>query len=188
VTAAIRLLRHPVRSADLAYRRMTAPLYRHFTRPDVDSLRRDTVERCWCGGELGPFPHHASYGVCRDCGCYVNTRPPAADELVRLYSLDFYWHGRVRTKGQPPIEKRAAIDRSDGRVEFWTELVGRHAPEAKTVLEVGCGSGVLLAALAERGYDVVGLDNLSQGTELNLEAVAGDPRFALLRARAEGER
>jgi SAM-dependent methyltransferase len=158
VTAASRLLRHPVRSADLAYRRVTAPLYRRFTRAELDSLRRDTVERCWCGGELEPFAHHPSYGVCKECGCYVNTQPPAADELARLYSLDFYWHGRVRTKGQPPIEKRAGIDRSDGRVEFWRELVERYAPEARTVVEVGCGSGVLLEELEERGYACVGLE------------------------------
>jgi len=88
----------------------------------------------------------------------VNRRPPALEELSRLYSLDFYWHGRVRTKGQPPIERRAALDRSDGRVEYWVGLVERHAPEAKRVLEVGVGSGVLLAELRERGYECLGVE------------------------------
>jgi 2-polyprenyl-3-methyl-5-hydroxy-6-metoxy-1,4-benzoquinol methylase len=88
----------------------------------------------------------------------VNRRPPAADELARLYSMDFYWHGRVRTKGQPPIERRAALDRSDGRVEYWASLVERHAPGARHVLEVGVGSGVLLEELKARGYDVLGVE------------------------------
>jgi UDP-glucose 4-epimerase len=35
----------------------------------------------------------------------------------------------------------------------------------------------LATGLLERGYEVVGLDNLSQGTRLNLETIASHPRF-----------
>ena len=121
-------------------------------------LRRDDVDRCWCGGELDRFAFHESYSVCRSCGGYVNRRPPATEELARLYSLEFYWHGRVRTKGQPPIERRAAIDHSDGRVEYWLGLIERHAATARRGLEVGCGSGVLLAELKVRGYECLGIE------------------------------
>lgn len=154
----IRLLRHPARTASLVHSRATAPLHRRRTRSQVQALCRDHVERCWCGGELGSFSWHPSYGVCTSCGGYVNRRPPAAEALSELYSLEFYWHGRVRTKGQPPIERRAGIDRSDGRVDYWVSLIERFAPEAKQVLEVGCGSGVLLAELAGRGYSCVGVE------------------------------
>ena len=40
----------------------------------------------------------------------------------------------------------------------------------------------LAVELLRRDHEVVGLDNLSQGTLLNLEAVADDPRFSLHRA------
>lgn len=154
----LRHLRHPIAAVDLVYRRLTAGFHQRRTRREVESIRRDHVDRCFCGGELRPFAWHPSYGVCADCGSYVNRRPPAVDELARLYSLEFYWHGRVRTKGQPPIERRAAIDRSDGRVERWLALIDRHAPSAQRVLEVGCGSGVLLAELKARGRTCLGVE------------------------------
>ena len=75
--------------ADLAYRRLTAGYHRRRTREDVEGLRRDSVERCWCGGGLTPFRWHPSYGVCATCGCYVNRRPPADDvAYVRARSGD----------------------------------------------------------------------------------------------------
>jgi UDP-glucose 4-epimerase len=40
----------------------------------------------------------------------------------------------------------------------------------------------LAAELLRRGYEVRGLDNLSQGTMLNLTAVADDPRFTFIEA------
>jgi len=96
--------------------------------------------------------------VCADCGTYVNRVPPVRDELARLYTLGLYWHARQRLKGHPAIELRANNDRSDGRVGYWLELIERYAPHSVTALEVGCGSGVLLAELAARGYRCAGVE------------------------------
>jgi SAM-dependent methyltransferase len=151
-------LRHPFYAADIVFRKLTARHHQRRTAAALASLRRDRVERCWCGGALRELAWHPGYGTCESCGGYVNRRPPATDDLARLYSLDFYWHGRVRTKGQPPIERRPLLDRTDGRVDYWLGLVERYAPGRTRVLEVGCGSGVLLAELSRRGYECIGLE------------------------------
>jgi SAM-dependent methyltransferase len=132
-------------AADIVFRKLTARHHQRRTAAALASLRRDRVERCWCGGALRELAWHPGYGTCESCGGYVNRRPPAVEDLARLYSLDFYWHGRVRTKGQPPIERRPLLDRTDGRVDYWLGLVERYAPG-------------LLAELSRRGYECIGVE------------------------------
>ncbi len=105
-----------------------------------------------------PFKWHQSYGVCVECGCYVNRQPPLPDELKRLYSFDLYWHTRQRLKGHPTIEHRSASDISDGRVDYWLDLIGRYGLATGRVIEVGCAHGVLLAELRTLGYQCVGVE------------------------------
>jgi SAM-dependent methyltransferase len=45
-----------------------------------------------------------------------------------------------------------------GEIRFIDGLIRRHAPGARSVLELGCGTGVHGVLLAETGYDLVGLD------------------------------
>lgn len=42
--------------------------------------------------------------------------------------------------------------------EFVDRLIRLHAPQALRILELGCGTGIHGILLAEKGYDVVGLD------------------------------
>lgn len=121
-------------------------------------VERDTRNQCWCSGDLHPCPWHASYGVCRDCGCYVNRRPPNASALERFYSFEGYWHGWQDVKGNPPIEGRAEHDRDDGRVGYWAALVEAHVPPGARVIDIGCGPGVCLAELAARGFRCTGVE------------------------------
>ena len=57
----------------------------------------------------------------------------------------------------------------DGEAEFVDGLLRAYAPAARTLLELGCGTGALAVRLAERGYDVHGVDisdsMLSRGRE-----------------------
>lgn len=105
-----------------------------------------------------PFKWHSSYGVCVECGCYVNKHPPLSEELKRIYSFDLYWHIRHQLKGQPTIEYRSISDRSDGRVDYWLGLIKRYGPLTGRVIEVGCGHGVLLIELKARGYECIGVE------------------------------
>ncbi|MBV9389381.1 MAG: class I SAM-dependent methyltransferase [Chroococcidiopsidaceae cyanobacterium CP_BM_ER_R8_30] len=57
----------------------------------------------------------------------------------------------------------------DGEAQFVDQLLQRSAPEAKSVLELGCGTGIHAMLLAKAGYQVHGVDlsaeMLQQATE-----------------------
>lgn len=149
---------HPVRIAKSAYRRASTFTYRHLVERQFHNIRRGQCDRCWCSGELLPFKWHPSYSVCANCGCYVNRRPPLAEDLKKFYSLDGYWGAWMRIKGAPTIEHRTENDLRDGRVECWLSLIERYGPPSGRVIEVGCGHAVLLRELHQRGYDCIGVE------------------------------
>jgi len=45
-----------------------------------------------------------------------------------------------------------------GESEYVQHLITRYRPEAKTILDLGCGTGIHDFLLAERGYNVTGVD------------------------------
>ena len=154
----LRHILHPIHSVRSLYLRINTHFYKCLAERQFRNIRRWRCDRCWCGGELLPFKWQPSYGVCAECGCYVNRRPPFPEELKRIYSFDLYWHKRAQLKGHPTIECRAANDRSDGRVQYWLDLIERCCKSVGWVVEVGCGSGVLLAELKTRGYKCIGVE------------------------------
>jgi len=44
-------------------------------------------------------------------------------------------------------------------IEFVSALIKRHAPGAKTILDLGCGTGIHACALAQQGFKVTGIDH-----------------------------
>jgi SAM-dependent methyltransferase len=154
----IRHFLHPLRTARLICRSANVSVYRALHETQLENIRRTEVTQCWCGGPLHAFNWHPSYGTCGSCGTYVNLRPPVDEELQRIYSFDYYWHTRQKMRGNPTIENRPQNDRSDGRVDYWLQLIDRYHPRKGRVIEVGCGSGVLLRELQSRGYECIGVD------------------------------
>lgn len=123
------------------------------------ALERETRAECWCGGTLQHSMLHRSYGVCEQCGAYVNSRPPVQTALAELYSLDFYWRRKQRADGMPRIEERPARDWADGRIERWLRLVEQHArPIGGSAIEIGCAHAAFLAALSVRGWRCTGVE------------------------------
>ena len=124
---------------------------------------------CPVCGELRAAPRFEVPGtplrlvVCTGCGTGRLHPLPDAEALRRLYPSEYY--------GEPGRKFRGLIERL-------VRLVGaRHIgflsrslrPGAR-VLDVGCGRGVILGALADRGFEV-------HGVEISAEATAGaDPR------------
>jgi SAM-dependent methyltransferase len=46
----------------------------------------------------------------------------------------------------------------ESEATFVAELISHHAPNGRSILELGCGTGVHALALARRGYSVAGVD------------------------------
>jgi 2-polyprenyl-3-methyl-5-hydroxy-6-metoxy-1,4-benzoquinol methylase len=148
-----RHLLHPIGSA----RSLFAILTTRWAEYKI-GLRRGTCNRCWCGGSLRSFKWHSSYGVCDQCGCYVNRRPPLPGELAKLYAFENYWHYRQQLKGFPTIENRSIQDQTDGRLYRWLDLVEKYGSSKGRVIEIGCAHGTLLAELKLRGYECLGVE------------------------------
>jgi SAM-dependent methyltransferase len=149
---------HPIRSTKSLYRRTNDYSYRKLTEHGMRKMLRDRREKCWCGGELCIFKWHRAYGICINCGCYVNRNPPHLEELRQFYSLDKYWKKWMTLKRAPTIEERTTNDLNDGRVAYWLSLIQSYGPRSGEVIEVGCGPGVLLQELKKRGYVCTGIE------------------------------
>lgn len=89
--------------------------------------------------------------VCNDCGL-GRLHPLPDPETVRGYYPDEYY-GELGVKFQPLTERivRAVSAR---HVTFLTAGL----PNGARVLDVGCGRGMILGALADRGYEVHGIE------------------------------
>jgi 2-polyprenyl-3-methyl-5-hydroxy-6-metoxy-1,4-benzoquinol methylase len=121
-----------------------------------------------CGGEEAR-PRFAIEGipspvvVCGRCGLGRFHPSPGPEEIRALYPDEYY--GEPGTKFQPLIE---GLVRLIGARHIG--FLSRSLTPGARVLDVGCGRGVLLGALADRGFEV-------HGVEISSEAARGaDPR------------
>jgi 2-polyprenyl-3-methyl-5-hydroxy-6-metoxy-1,4-benzoquinol methylase len=121
-----------------------------------------------CGGE-DALPRFRVSGldapvvVCARCGL-GRFHPNPDPEVVRALYPDEYY-GEPGQKFQPLIE---SLVRLVGARHIG--FLSRNLDAGARVLDVGCGRGVLLGSLADRGFEVY-------GTEISAEAVRGaDPR------------
>lgn len=152
----LRHILHPLQSTKSLYDRLNLFVFKQYVKRQFLKIPRGKRDNCWCGGVLQNFPWHDSYGICCNCGCYVNRKP--AQDLDKLYKSKFYWHMAQKYHGYPPIESRAALYRKDGRLSYWLQLISRFCPSQGNVIEVGCAPGVLLSNLEAEGYKCIGVE------------------------------
>jgi SAM-dependent methyltransferase len=101
--------------------------------------------------------------VCPACGLARFEPVPADEELARFYPDAYY--GDPGIKFQPLVER---VVRAIGSRHI--RFLARGVPPGGRILDVGCGRGVLLAELADRGFEVHGVERSAAA------ALGADPR------------
>jgi 2-polyprenyl-3-methyl-5-hydroxy-6-metoxy-1,4-benzoquinol methylase len=131
--------------------------------PDLDA------DSCAICGDARRAPLFEVDGVsspiaaCRGCGLGAFHPMLGGDEIRALYPEDYY--GEPGRKFRPVLERlvRAVAARHIG-------FLSGGLPDGASILDVGCGRGVLFSPLADRGFRVFGV-------EFSEDAVRGcDPR------------
>lgn len=112
---------------------------------------------------------------CGACGALHLSPRPAGEELASYYPAGYWWNSGKEGGLARRLEGiyRAAVLRD--HVAFLRRAVG---PPPARILDVGCGSGDLLAAMRRLGYSVVGMDAsvpaLAAAEHQGVAAVLGD--------------
>jgi SAM-dependent methyltransferase len=92
---------------------------------------------------------------CGECGLIRLNPPPAADELHRYYP-DNYWFAPDPSAASRLEEAYRRLVLRD-HVKFAAEAIG-HSRARGPLLDAGCGGGLFLGMMRERGVRVLGLD------------------------------
>jgi SAM-dependent methyltransferase len=128
------------------------------TRPPAEGSARTA---CPCGGDaLGPSAYPTAREAerfalrpCLRCGRLV--LDPQPDDAALAAAYDSAYYGIGARKFLQPIE--AGLDRfRGGRARRLDALVPRAAGRTRRVLDIGCGDGGFLAAMAARGWECHG--------------------------------
>ncbi len=93
---------------------------------------------------------------CASCGLLRLDPPPAPEELARYYPDEYWYAPRKDTASKLEEAYRRFVLRD--HVSFVLRALG-DSRQAGPVLDVGCGGGLFLGMLQERGFQVLGLDN-----------------------------
>ncbi len=108
--------------------------------------------------------------VCTACGHGVLSPPPSDEELASSYATAYGVEGE---KFRLPVESVVtALARRAAR-----ELAAGLPPECRRVLDVGCGRGLVLNALAEEGVACTGVErerDAAMGIDPRVELVVVD--------------
>lgn len=152
----------------------------YFAKEEFNQSMPDLLTLCPCGGDLLALPiYQAStaglkFGLrpCTRCGRKVLDPRPSASELGAWYGRGYFGAGSTKFVG--PIENYVALFRRS-RARLAARLLGQPGDGSlagRRVLDVGCGAGQFLAALAARGCECHGTE-LSAETAVRAAGVAG---------------
>ena len=123
---------------------------------------------------------------CDACGLQRLDPKPAPEELGRYYP-DNYWFAPDQSAASRLEEAYRRLVLRD-HVQFVAQALADSTARGP-LLDVGCGGGLFLGMMRERGLRVVGLDNSREAAGIawrrqQVPALAGDLERAPLRARS----
>jgi SAM-dependent methyltransferase len=119
---------------------------------------------------------------CARCGtARLDPRPPA-EEMGRYYTATTYARAEDESTGDAS-ELAARLDEYNRRLAARTDL-GAGEGVVRRALDVGCGDGRFLCAMAERGWDVEGLETDPVAAALARKRTGGTVHEAPLEALA----
>jgi 2-polyprenyl-3-methyl-5-hydroxy-6-metoxy-1,4-benzoquinol methylase len=121
---------------------------------------------------------------CRECGLARLDPQPGAEELRRYYPENYWFAPDESAAGRMAEAYRRLVLRD--HVRFVTQALGGGRARGR-LLDVGCGGGLFLGMMRERGYRVTGLDFSREAAAMawkrqQAPAVCGDLAHAPLGA------
>jgi len=127
-------------------------------------------------GDQPILPGHRSFYRCTACRTVFMAPMPDADALAEYYDDDYYGEGSGKFIG--PVESIVRLCRY-----MRAKAIARYVPRGR-ILDVGCGRGLTLQYLKDRGYEVDGVEldtvaavraskNLNQAIFTTLDEVVG---------------
>lgn len=116
---------------------------------------------CPCGaqpqdrpvGELDRYGIPLRSVLCMDCGT-LRFDPYLDEESLQRFYRDYYQELYERSP-----DAKAYFATQEGYGARVLQALRRHVPDARTVVEVGCGAGGALSVLQEAGIEVAGCDH-----------------------------
>jgi 2-polyprenyl-3-methyl-5-hydroxy-6-metoxy-1,4-benzoquinol methylase len=110
---------------------------------------------------------------CRECGLSWVSPMPTSEVLADYYSKNY------RLAANHEQAELVKAGRDIGLIEGW---IKQHAPQARTVCEIGCATGNLLHELSLRGYHVSGFELSSVTSEIARRSFGLDVTTGTFRA------
>lgn len=114
-----------------------------------------------------------NHSLCRECGSYFVNPQPTEEALKRFYELGIE-EEYESTGVKDSLNRYIDPSKREYFIKNRVEPVQKYIPQKAKVLDIGCGTGVFVRCMQDRGYIAIGIDSspasLSAGrTELKLE-------------------
>ncbi len=106
--------------------------------------------------ELGLPLEGSTWVICRDCGVVFQSPRPGPELMNRFYSGGFYHSVQTQKLSEAGLNtKRTQVE---SQIDWLEEVAGRELSSNRRALELGCGPGVALDVLRQRGWEVRGVE------------------------------